>query len=261
MRNLTVEDSGTYQCGVDIKVKIDKYKPVRLNVKEDRYYGKSINETDYIGGTVNISCNYPESHRRDPKFLCKTVGTAVCTYKTSVKESGRWIREGHMSLYDDGTKHILTVTIRHVTGQDSGQYWCGVESDWKSEQGYNIYIRQIYLRVTGVYPVTPLVQLSTWSAHHSPSPAPSIQPEHRDSPPAFPGLAMYSSIAVSLVLVIAGVITAIYCKIKRKEPETVTQSREINEDYVNILTISAFQQQQKKQSESVYQNFSLKCNH
>uniref|UniRef100_A0A4W4DWN3 Ig-like domain-containing protein n=1 Tax=Electrophorus electricus TaxID=8005 RepID=A0A4W4DWN3_ELEEL len=47
MRNLTVEDSGTYQCGVDIKVKIDKYKPVRLNEM-----------TAYAGGGVTIKCRY-----------------------------------------------------------------------------------------------------------------------------------------------------------------------------------------------------------
>ncbi|XP_035390457.1 CMRF35-like molecule 8 [Electrophorus electricus] len=35
MRNLTVEDSGTYQCGVDIERWTDTYRPVKLKVKAD----------------------------------------------------------------------------------------------------------------------------------------------------------------------------------------------------------------------------------
>ncbi|XP_076842020.1 uncharacterized protein LOC143486089 isoform X2 [Brachyhypopomus gauderio] len=146
MRNLTVEDTGTYQCGVDKYLQIDTYTKVKVKVKADLNYGRSISETGYRGGTVNISCKYPESQRSDPKFLCKIVGNDVCAYKTSVKESDRWINEGCMSLYDDRTTLLFTVTIRELTG--SGTYWCGAESDWESDHGYEVYITQIYLTVT-----------------------------------------------------------------------------------------------------------------
>uniref|UniRef100_A0AAY5EZX6 Ig-like domain-containing protein n=2 Tax=Electrophorus electricus TaxID=8005 RepID=A0AAY5EZX6_ELEEL len=226
MRNLTVEDSGSYQCGVDVKVWIDMYNPVELKVKKDLYYVKTINKVGYVGGSVNISCNYPEYHNSEPKFLCKSMDTAVCTYEISVKESGRWINEGRMSLYENRTAQILTVTIRDMTEHDSGTYWCGAESDWESDHGYKAYIIQIYLRVT-----------------------------------VFPGLAVYFSIGAGLVLVTAGVIIAIYCRIKKKDPETVRQSRETNEDYANISSFIAFQQRKNRnQSESVYENFGSKVN-
>ncbi|KAF4078782.1 hypothetical protein AMELA_G00185500, partial [Ameiurus melas] len=71
IRELTVEDTGTYQCGVDKDWK-DIYTPVELKVKEDLSYEKSISKTVHVGGDLNISCKYPESLRSDPKFLCKT---------------------------------------------------------------------------------------------------------------------------------------------------------------------------------------------
>ncbi|KAL7852051.1 hypothetical protein SRHO_G00178360 [Serrasalmus rhombeus] len=148
IRELTVEDSGMYQCAVDRKQQQDIYTPVELKVEEDLSYKKSISVTGHVGGGVNISCKYPQSHSSDPRFLCRRVGTADCSYKTSVKESRRWRNEGKPYLHDDG-KQIFTVIINNLTEGDSGEYWCGAESDWTSDHGYKVYITQINLGVTG----------------------------------------------------------------------------------------------------------------
>uniref|UniRef100_A0A4W4F1J6 Ig-like domain-containing protein n=1 Tax=Electrophorus electricus TaxID=8005 RepID=A0A4W4F1J6_ELEEL len=41
MRNLTVEDSGTYQCGVDIERWTDTYRPVKLKVNAGEFSSMS----------------------------------------------------------------------------------------------------------------------------------------------------------------------------------------------------------------------------
>ncbi|XP_037399231.1 polymeric immunoglobulin receptor-like [Pygocentrus nattereri] len=137
-----------YHCGVDKDLAIDVYKRVELKVEEDLSYDKSISVTGHVGGGVNISCKYPKSHSSYPKFLCRRVGIVNCSYETSVKESRRWRNEGKLYLYDDG-KQIFTVIINRLTEGDSGEYWCGAESDWTSDHGYKVYITQINLRVTG----------------------------------------------------------------------------------------------------------------
>ncbi|XP_017538964.2 polymeric immunoglobulin receptor-like [Pygocentrus nattereri] len=147
IRELTVEDSGTYQCGVDISLDFDILTPVELKVEEDTFFEKSITESAVVGGSVNISCKYPQSHSSYPKFLCRRVGTVNCSYETSVKESRRWRNEGKLYLHDDG-KQIFTVVINRLTEGDSGEYWCGAESDWTSDHGYKVYITQINLTVT-----------------------------------------------------------------------------------------------------------------
>ncbi|XP_036412915.1 CMRF35-like molecule 8 [Colossoma macropomum] len=137
-----------YHCGAEKYFAIIIHTPVQLNVKEDLSYEKSISVIGHVGESVNISCKYPQSHSSDPKFLCRRVDTADCNYETSVKESRRWINEGKLYLHDDG-KQIFTVSISSLTEGDSGEYWCGAESDWTSDHGYKVYITQINLRVTG----------------------------------------------------------------------------------------------------------------
>ncbi|XP_017538955.2 polymeric immunoglobulin receptor-like [Pygocentrus nattereri] len=227
IRELTVEDSGTYHCGVD-KSAFDFYTPVKLKVEEDQDYEKSISVTGHVGGSVNISCKYPQSHSSDPKFLCRMMDTAGCNYKTSVKQSRRWINEGKFSLHDDRARQIFTVIINRLTEGDSGEYWCGAESDWTSDHGYKAYITQMNLRVTEspisrnqtsvseppAFTPSPvfLVQTSTWPVQSS-----AVQLVQSNST----GPAIYSSISVGIVLLTIGLVTAFYYKIKPKGGETV----------------------------------------
>ncbi|KAL7845232.1 hypothetical protein AOLI_G00234240 [Acnodon oligacanthus] len=224
---LTVEDSGMYRCGVDRKGQLDVYTAVKLRIKEDQDHKKSISVTGHVGGSVSISCKYPQYHRTDPKFLCRRAGSADCSYESSVKESRRWINEGKLYLHDDG-KQIFTVIIHSLTEGDSGEYWCGAESDWTSDHGYKVYLTQINLRVTeSPAPrnwtsiseppaLTPspvyLVQTSTW-------PVQSSAVQLVQSNPTGP--AVYSSISVGIVLLTTGLVAALYYKIKPKGQETV----------------------------------------
>ncbi|XP_046708228.1 polymeric immunoglobulin receptor-like isoform X2 [Silurus meridionalis] len=149
IRELTVEDTGMYQCGVDISLGNDIYTTVELKVKEDLSYEKSISKTVHVGGDLNISCKYPQFHRDQAKFLCKRLQPAACVYNESVTESRKDVNVGKFSLYDDRTEQILTVSIRNVTEQDSGEYWCGAEAAWTSDHGYKVYFTRIRLTVTG----------------------------------------------------------------------------------------------------------------
>ncbi|XP_053539518.1 CMRF35-like molecule 8 [Ictalurus punctatus] len=192
IRELTGEDTGTYQCGVDISWGNDIYTPVELKVKKDLSYEKSISKTVHVGGDLNISCKYPQSFRRDPKFLCKTrLQRAACSYKASVKESRKYVNEGKFSLYDDGETQMFTVSIRNVTEKDSGEYWCGAEAAWTSDHGYKVYFTQINLTVT-----EPRVPVSA-SIPTQPS---SLSESTPSSPPA--GFPVSTVITVSVILLL-----------------------------------------------------------
>ncbi|RXN23325.1 polymeric immunoglobulin receptor-like protein [Labeo rohita] len=145
IRDLSEQDSGTYQCGVDIFGQIDSYTEVNLNVLTADCCVKSISLSAAAGGSVNISCKYPQSHSADVKFVCRRSGSDLCAEETSVKENRTWSAEGQIQLYDDREQQLLTGTISHVTQQHSAEYWCGVQSD----QGHKSFITRVLIRVTG----------------------------------------------------------------------------------------------------------------
>ncbi|KAI5615000.1 polymeric immunoglobulin receptor-like [Silurus asotus] len=152
IRELIIEDTGTYACAVAASDQIEIYTVVKLNVTEDVSFEKTINKTVHVRGDVNISCTYPESHRNDNKFLCKRHTTAACLYITTSKD----VSVGKFSLYDDREKHIFTVNLNDVTEQDSGEYWCGAEVAWKQDHEYNVYFTHINLTVTDPETMTPV---------------------------------------------------------------------------------------------------------
>uniref|UniRef100_A0A8C2CE27 Ig-like domain-containing protein n=1 Tax=Cyprinus carpio TaxID=7962 RepID=A0A8C2CE27_CYPCA len=145
IRDLSEQDSGTYRCAVD-KSGIDFYTEVNLNVVAADCCQKSISLSAAAGGSVNISCRYPQSHSADVKFVCRRSGSDLCAEETSVKESRRWSAEGQMQLYDDREQQLLTGIISHVTQQHSAEYWCGVQSD----QGHKSFITRVLVSVTDI---------------------------------------------------------------------------------------------------------------
>lgn len=75
---------------------------------------------------------------------------AACSYNTTVSESKKDIKDGKVTLYDDRERQIFTVSFRNVMEQDSEEYWCGAEVNWKDDHGYKVYFTRIDLAVTGV---------------------------------------------------------------------------------------------------------------
>ncbi|KAI5614559.1 polymeric immunoglobulin receptor-like isoform X2 [Silurus asotus] len=148
IRELIMEDTGTYLFTVAVSDEIETSTVINLTVTKDLSHEKSISKTVQVGEDLNISCKYPESLRNYPKFLCKRHAAAVCPYKISVTESRKYVNFGKFSLYDDRTEQIFTVSIRNVAKTDSGEFWCGAEAAWTSDHEYKVYFTQINLTVT-----------------------------------------------------------------------------------------------------------------
>ncbi|KAI5615001.1 polymeric immunoglobulin receptor-like isoform X2 [Silurus asotus] len=162
IRELIIEDTGTYACAVAASDQIEIYTVVKLNVTEDVSFKKTISKTAHVGEELTIRCTYPESHRNDNKFLCKRPKTAACLYSATIKENKKYISVGKFSLYDDREKHVFTVSLKNVTEQDSGEYWCGAEVAWKKDHGYKVYFTHINLTVTE-FPVSTVITMTVVS--------------------------------------------------------------------------------------------------
>ncbi|XP_047669130.1 polymeric immunoglobulin receptor-like isoform X7 [Tachysurus fulvidraco] len=243
IRELTVQDNGTYQCGVDRTLGIDIYTPVELKVKEGLSYEKSISETVHVGGDLTVRCKYPQSLRSDPKFLCRRTQDFACFYKDSVKDTRKNITFGKFSLYDDREKQIFTVNIRNVTKQDS-EYWCGAEKNWTSDHGYKVYFTRINLTVTEQYvPVStskrthPSFSSSPSSSSSSSTSSPLLRLTDKNksrtssaSPPAgFPASTVIT-VSVILLLLLIGTITVFMALQKRQKLQADSASTTSSQD-------------------------------
>ncbi|TSK42107.1 Serine/threonine-protein kinase pim-1 [Bagarius yarrelli] len=111
----------------------------------DQSYETYIKETVHVGQNVILSCKYPESLMSYSKSLCKKFHTADWSNKESVEESKEDMNEGKFFLYDDRVKYVLNMTVKDVTEQDAGEYWCGAET---SDHRYQVYFTHIDLGVT-----------------------------------------------------------------------------------------------------------------
>ncbi|XP_055763003.1 polymeric immunoglobulin receptor-like [Salvelinus fontinalis] len=145
IRQLTSQDEGTYWCGVDKPAIPDSYTKVELDVKKDDCCEKSVTETAYLGGEATIRCNYPEDHEDSTKYFCKESNDfKTCVNMTSAHQTTA--EAGRFSVSDNTGERFSTVTIRDLTEDDTGTYWCGVETS-RTEQRYITLITQVKLLV------------------------------------------------------------------------------------------------------------------
>ncbi|KAL1281385.1 hypothetical protein QQF64_000188 [Cirrhinus molitorella] len=185
IRELNVNDSGKYRITVKVSKDYSFFSDFNLDIRNADCCEKSISLSAAAGGSVNISCKYPQSHSANVKFVCRRSGSDLCAEETSVKESRRWSAEGQIQLYDDREQQLLTGTISHVTQQHSAEYWCGVQSD----QGHKSFLTRVRINVTALYAGIPKTTVqpssspssSTTTSPSSPSSSTTTSPSSPSS--------------------------------------------------------------------------------
>uniref|UniRef100_A0A8C1KK16 Ig-like domain-containing protein n=1 Tax=Cyprinus carpio TaxID=7962 RepID=A0A8C1KK16_CYPCA len=118
-RELKAADAGTYRCGVKVSDYTESFTELQLSVRHDAKYPKSVTESVYLGGEVNITCQIPEEHE---VHFCKEDDNHICQTIISSK-----VREMSGSS-ERNEERVVTVSISNVSVRDAGVYWCGAET-------------------------------------------------------------------------------------------------------------------------------------
>uniref|UniRef100_A0A3B3TA08 Ig-like domain-containing protein n=1 Tax=Paramormyrops kingsleyae TaxID=1676925 RepID=A0A3B3TA08_9TELE len=79
----------------------------------------------YVGGKVNIDCPYPADYIHVAKYWCQDPCKDADVLVKSEK-SDTYISKGRFSLYDNSNGRSFRVTIKKLTLEDAGMYYCGV---------------------------------------------------------------------------------------------------------------------------------------
>ena len=74
------------------------------------------------GQNLTYWCNYPQG-APIKKFICKGEDPSICQPLWST--SKRRTNTGKFSMEDDRERRNITITVRNVTTDDTGTYWCG----------------------------------------------------------------------------------------------------------------------------------------
>ncbi|XP_047669131.1 polymeric immunoglobulin receptor-like isoform X8 [Tachysurus fulvidraco] len=122
-RELTVQDTGTYQCGVDKTLVKDIYTPVELKVKEGSLVSREV--TAYAGGRINIKYRYEDEYKDKLKSFCKIGTHQWCFNQKQPKLNSEWSHDGKFSIHDNRSAGFFSVFIIELIIEDTGTYACG----------------------------------------------------------------------------------------------------------------------------------------
>ncbi|KAL2086325.1 hypothetical protein ACEWY4_017384 [Coilia grayii] len=166
---LTKEDSGKYNCAVDIpvshnrQVTVDESIEQKLDVEEDSCCKEQTSIRATVGQELNITCNYTDQHRENPKFFCKENGDHGCPFNFTSQDSRQEEFSALYALHDDKDSRTLVVSFRKVSESESGHYLCGVEVNWESG-GYRSFITKVSVEEPTFNPITSFQGNNTESA-------------------------------------------------------------------------------------------------
>ncbi|XP_078506088.1 uncharacterized protein LOC144763920 [Lissotriton helveticus] len=121
-----------------------------------------------VGGTFTIRCNYSIHLVGSRHYWCKTGEWFFCDIIAQSTGSEEEVREGRVSIKDNHKTRSFSMTVRDLTEEDSGLYWCetvGFESDTiylfeVTVSSYDINFRKIEESLTKKV-VIPLVSNSS----------------------------------------------------------------------------------------------------
>ncbi|KAJ8370260.1 hypothetical protein SKAU_G00102880 [Synaphobranchus kaupii] len=127
MKDLTKDDEGSYMCGIS-RFLFDDKVDVYVQVNEDATIPDLSGPVNVIGqasSSKTIRCQYSEGYRNSVKYWCKGAGVDGCSpvVNTENKET-----EGRTQIRDDPSNREFLITIRDLTGQDTGLYYCQVKA-------------------------------------------------------------------------------------------------------------------------------------
>ncbi|KAK6463871.1 CMRF35-like molecule 5 isoform X3 [Huso huso] len=78
------------------------------------------------GENVKIDCTYKPEYLENKKYLCRDSWPS-CSDVIRSGEPETLVTEGRVFLYDNRSARVFTVTIKELTQEDAGTYYCGVD--------------------------------------------------------------------------------------------------------------------------------------
>ncbi|XP_045841386.1 CMRF35-like molecule 9 isoform X4 [Meles meles] len=185
----------------------------------------------FEGDTVSLQCTYQEELRTHQKYWCRQGGFLLsrCSNTVYARVDGQETTEGRVSIQDSPQTLTLHVTLRKLTLQDSGKYYCGISKLGRDE---SVLVSLL------VFPGTsrPATQLDSTAAEDTPlSPSSSSSM----SSVSIPTVRILTPVFVLLALLLAAGLAALgsYVLRWRKEAHLATETQRNGKVHLSHLPL------------------------
>ncbi|XP_045070288.1 CMRF35-like molecule 5 [Coregonus clupeaformis] len=176
------------------------------------------------GGNASIQCPYARGFETYQKYLSKGIWAyRVDVIKTQRHQHPTWTHKGRYSLYDDTERRVFTVTITNLTLEDSGTYWCEINTWW--------WHHKTEVRLTVERAPSPPNPGSVTSRPLLSTTHPSTNiTMATDSSNSTAGDVMFSGVGLGVVLLLLGLLLFMFFRQRRDRDRRPTASKHSNQD-------------------------------
>ncbi|XP_074503563.1 polymeric immunoglobulin receptor-like [Sebastes fasciatus] len=120
--NVSSQHAGVYWCGVERKGGCNRAALRNITLKVEDII-TNFRRSPMIGQNFTYWCDYSGQPDNQIKFICKGEDPSICEPLVTTKQN-----TGRFSMEDDKEKRNITITVRDVTSEDTGTYWCGAKT-------------------------------------------------------------------------------------------------------------------------------------
>uniref|UniRef100_A0A8C4WA47 Immunoglobulin domain-containing protein n=1 Tax=Gopherus evgoodei TaxID=1825980 RepID=A0A8C4WA47_9SAUR len=92
------------------------------------------------GRSVSVPCQYHERYQETPKYWCSGIIWQSCSKVVETTGSEAEVKRDTVSIRDNHTLHMFTVTLENLTLGDTGIYWCGINLRSKSDFNFPVSV-------------------------------------------------------------------------------------------------------------------------
>ncbi|XP_036051929.1 CMRF35-like molecule 1 isoform X2 [Onychomys torridus] len=108
-------------------------------------------------GSLTVRCHYGSSWNNYKKYWCRGADWSTCEILIKTDNSEKLVKKDRLSIRDDKTDFIVTVTMEDLRISDAGTYWCAIERighDHHFEVNVNIDPVSVAVNETSMFPMT-----------------------------------------------------------------------------------------------------------
>ncbi|XP_061472052.1 CMRF35-like molecule 1 isoform X2 [Rhineura floridana] len=80
----------------------------------------------FLGRSLSVMCQYDAGYLDYHKYWCKGTFWSDCHIVVETRGSEAEVKAGRTSIKDNQTRLEFTVSLKNLTQQDAGGYWCGI---------------------------------------------------------------------------------------------------------------------------------------